>query len=181
MPDDEYYPLPRLIDDIVAAVKSENALPPDPVGQSGLAASVAAAANERTIPVGGTPALQQSISGRTYHLEENRFHLATISLRLAGDAPMWIPAVNTGKPGAASEFFPGPVGLDGRFRLAAPNRFGVAAARGRWVGASRFEIERRILGTSVTQHWLLTFDGDDVTVQFVDTDGNKVDIHGHSE
>lgn len=105
---------------------------------------------KRALTVGGTPALQQSISGRSYRLEENRFHLTTISLRLTGDVPMWVLETNTGKPGAAIEFFPGPLGLDGRFRLAAPNRFGVAAARGRWVSDNRFEIERHILGGSAT-------------------------------
>jgi hypothetical protein len=73
----------------------------------------------------------------------------------------------------------GPLGLDGRFRLAASNRFGIAAARGPWVGDSRLEIERRILGASATQRWQLTFEGDDVEVHFVDTDGDKADIHGH--
>jgi len=73
MPDDEFYPMARLIDDIVAAVRSDNALPLDAVGQSALAASIAAAANERALSVGGTPALQQSVSGRTYRMDENRF------------------------------------------------------------------------------------------------------------
>jgi hypothetical protein len=45
MPDDEFYPVDRFIDDIVAAVRSDNALPPDPIGQSALAASIGAAAN----------------------------------------------------------------------------------------------------------------------------------------
>lgn len=169
MPDDEYYPMSRLIDDVVTAVKSDSALPPDPIGQSALAASVGAAANERALPVGGAPALQQSTSGRTYHLDENEFHITAISLRLTGDDAMVIPATNSGKPGALTEYFPGPLGLDGRFRLTAPNRFGIAAARGRWVGDNTLTIERRTLGRSATQRWLLTFDG------------NNVVMHGHAD
>lgn len=173
MPDDEFYPVVRFIDDIVAAVRSDSALPPDPIGQSALAASIGAAANEQSLPVGGTPALQQTASGRAYRLDENEFHLTTISLRLTGEDPMWILATNSGKPGAVPNYFPGPLGLDGRFRVAAPNRLGgVAAARGRWVSDNSLEVEHRILGHSETQRWLLTFEGNNVTVHFVDTDGD---------
>jgi hypothetical protein len=178
MPDDEFYPVDRFIDDIVAVVRSDGALPPDPIGQSALAASIGAAASEHSLPVGGTPALQLTVSGRTYRLDENKFHMTTISLRLMGDDPMWTIATNNGKLGADTNYFPGPLGLDGRFRLAAPNRFGVAAARGRWVSDNSLEIERRILGHSETQRWLLTFEGNSVSLHFVDTDGDKVDVRG---
>jgi hypothetical protein len=181
MPDDEYYPAVRLIDDIVAAVRSDHALPPDPIGQSALAASIAAAANEQPLPVGGTPAFQETVSGRTYRLDENRFHVTAISLRLTGKDPMWVLATNNGKPGAITHYFPGPLGLDGRFRLAAPQGFGIAAARGRWLSDSSLEVERRILGYGETQRWILTFDGNDVTVHFADTDGDKADLHGRAD
>jgi CubicO group peptidase (beta-lactamase class C family) len=180
MPDDEYYPADRLIDDIVAAVRSDNSLPPDPIGQSALAASIAAATNDQPLPVGDTPALQGIVSGRTYQLDENRFHVTTLSLRLTGKEPTYVLTTNTGKPGAITHYFPGVLGLDGRFRLATPQRFGIAAARGRWVSDSSLEVERRILGYSATQRWILTFDGNDVTVHFVDTDGDKADIHGRA-
>lgn len=181
MPDDEFYPIGRFIDDIVAAVKSDNALPPDPIGQSTLAASIGAAANEKPLPVGGTPALQQTVSGRTYRLDENKLHITTIRLRLTDEDPMYVVATSSGKPGEVTNYFPGPLGLDGRFRLAAPKRFGIAAARGRWVSDNSLEVERRILGGSVTQHWLLTFEGNNVTVHFVDTDGDKADMHGRAD
>jgi CubicO group peptidase (beta-lactamase class C family) len=180
MPDDQYYPAVRLIDDIVAAVRSDHALPPDPIGQSALAASIAAAANEQPLPVGGTPVLQETVSGRTYKLDENTFHITTIKLRLTGKDPMWVLATNNGKPGAMTQYFPGPLGLDGRFRLAAPQWFGIAAARGRWVSDSSLEVERLILGYGATQRWTLTFDGNDVAVHFVDTDGDKTDMQGRA-
>jgi hypothetical protein len=180
MPDDEFYPVDRFIDDIVAAGRSNNALPPDPIGQSALAASIGAAANEQSLPVGGTLALQQTVSGRTYRLDENELHIATISLQLMGGDPMWILATNGGRPVAVTNYFHVPLGLDGRFRLAAPDQFGIAAARGRWVSDNSFEVERRILGHSETQHWFLTFEGNNVTIHFVDTDGDKADVHGRA-
>jgi CubicO group peptidase (beta-lactamase class C family) len=181
MPDDEFYPIVRLIDDVVQAVKSDSALAPDPIGQSALTASVGAAANERPLAVGGTSPLQQSVSGKSYRLEENALHITTIGLRLTGEDPGWVIATSSGKPGTTTTYFPEPLGLDGRFRLSAPNQSGIAAARGRWVSNTSLEVERRILGNSVTQHWLLTFEGNAATVHFADTDGNKADMHGHAD
>ena len=181
MPDDEFYPIGRFIDDIVAAVRSDKALPADPIGQSALAASIGAAASEKPLPVGGTPVMQQTISGRTYRLDENKFRVTTIRLRLSGEDPMWVLTTNSGKPSAVTNYFPEPLGLDGHFRLAAPNRFGIAAVRGRWVSDSSFEVERRILGGSMTQHSILTFEGNNVTVHYVDTDGRKADVRGRAD
>ena len=180
MPDDEYYPAVRLINDIVAAVKSDHALPSNPIGQSALTASIAVAASEQPLPVGGAPPLQDTVSGRTYQLDENRLHITTISLRLTGKDPTYVVATNNGKPGAITHYFAGPLGLDGRFRVAAPQLFGIAAARGRWLSDSSLEVERRILGYGATQRWLLTFDGNDITVHFVDTDGDKALVHGRA-
>lgn len=181
MPDDEFYPIGRLIDDIVAAVKSDSALPPDQIGQSALAASIGAAANERPLAVGRTSPSQQAVSDRSYRLDENALHLTTIELRLTSEDPMWILTTSSGKPGAVTNYFPGPLGLDGRFRVAAANQFGIAAARGRWASNNSLEVERRILGGSATQRWLLTFEGNAVTIHFADTDGNKADLHGRAD
>lgn len=181
MPDDQYFPATQLIDGIVAAVRSDKPLPPDPVGQSALAASIAAAANEQPLPVGGTPDLQQAVSGRTYRLDDNKFHITTVRLLLAGKAPAVVLATNNGEPGAITHDYPAPLGLDGRYRLAAPAWYGIAAARGRWVGDDTLEIERRILGFSAVQRWRLTFAGNDITVQFVDTDGGSAELHGHAD
>jgi hypothetical protein len=181
LPDDELYPMGRFIDTIVAAVRSDSALPPDPIGQSALAASIGAAANGQSLPIGGTPALQQTLASRTYRMDGNDFHITTISLLLTGGDPMWVLATNSGKPGAVTNYFHEPLGLDGRFRLAAPERFSIAAARGRWVSDNSLEVERRILGHCETQHWFLTFEGNNVTVHFIDTDGDKADVHGRAD
>ena len=47
LPDDEHYPLARLIDDISSSVKSDKPLPADPIAASLLAASIREAATER--------------------------------------------------------------------------------------------------------------------------------------
>jgi hypothetical protein len=49
------------------------------------------------------------------------------------------------------------------------------------VNDNSLEVERRILGHSETQRWVLTFDGNNVAVHFVDTDGDKADAHGRAD
>ena len=39
-------------------------------------------------------------------------------------------------------------------------------------------MERRILGRGEIQTWVLTFDGDKVTVNFENTDGAKAELRG---
>ena len=69
--DDEDFPIPRLIDDIAGAIKSDASLPPDSAAQSSLAASIQRAATEQATPVGPTPELAKTISGKSYRLSEN--------------------------------------------------------------------------------------------------------------
>jgi CubicO group peptidase (beta-lactamase class C family) len=179
MPDDEFYPVRRLIDDISRSVKSDAPLPPDPVAQSVLAASIRAAASEKPSPIGETPELAKAVSGKTWQLAKNDLDAKSFSLNLAGENPTWEIITHTGKPDNPTERFSGSLGLDGMFRKS-PAHYGTNAVKGRWVNARTFEVERRILGHSETQLWALAFDGRKVTVNFEDTDGSKVELHGEA-
>lgn len=179
MPDDEFYPLGRLIDDISRAVKSDTPLPPDPVAQSLLAASIRAAATEKPSPIGGTPELAKTVSGKTWQLAKNELDAKSFSLNLVGENPSWEIITNTGKPDNPTERFSGSLGLDGMFRKS-PAYYGTDAVKGRWINARTFVVERRILGNSETQIWALIFDGNKVTVNYEDTDGTKVELHGEA-
>ena len=64
------------------------------------------------------------------------------------------------------------------FRNSPPAFYGINATRGRWLGQHTFQIERRILGHSETQMWVLTFDGDKIDASYEDTDGFKTQLHG---
>jgi CubicO group peptidase (beta-lactamase class C family) len=179
MPDDEFYPLGRLIDDISRSVKSDTPLPPDSIGQSLLAASIRAAATEKPSPIGDTPELAKTISGKSYQIAKNVLDVKSFALNLAGENPSWEIITNTGKPDTPTERFGGSLGLDGTFRKS-PAYYGTNAVKGRWVNARTFAVERRILGHSETQVWALTFDGNKVNVSFEDTDGNKAELRGES-
>jgi CubicO group peptidase (beta-lactamase class C family) len=179
MPDDEYYPLGRLIDDISRSVKSDTPLPPDAIAQSVLAASIRAAATEKPTPTGDTPELAKTVSGKTWQLAKNELDAKSFSLNLAGENPSWEIITTTGKPDNPTERFSGPLGLDGMFRKS-PAYYGTDAVKGRWINARTFTVERRILGNSETQLWALTFDGNKVKVNYEDTDGTKVELHGEA-
>ncbi len=178
MRDDEYYPVARLIDDVSSAVRSDQPLPPDPIARSLLAASISRAATERPSPVGDTPELAKTISGKTYHLANNSLHIKTFSVTLAGVNPAW--ETTTERPGQPTERFGGPIGLDGVFRKGPPASYGIDTAKGRWISEGSFEVERRILGHGETQIWTLTFDGNKIDIGLVTTDGVKGEIHGET-
>jgi CubicO group peptidase (beta-lactamase class C family) len=179
MPDDESYPVRRLIDDISRSVKSDTPLPPDSVAQSVLAASIRAAATEKPSPIGETPELAKAVSGKTWQLAKNGLDAKSFSLNLTGENPSWEIVTDTGKPDNPTERFSGLLGLDGMFRKS-PAYYGTNAVKGRWINARTFAVERRILGHSETQLWTLAFDGNKVTVNFEDTDGTKVEMHGEA-
>ena len=179
MQDDEFYPVRRLIDDISRSVKSDTPLPPDPVAQSVLAASIRAAATEKPSPVGETPELAKTISGKSWQFASNDLDVKSFSLNLVDAVPSWEIVTNTGKPDRPAERFWGTIGLDGMFRKS-PTRYGTNAVKGRWVNTRTFAIERRILGHSETQIWTLAFDGNTVKVSFEDTDGTRVELRGET-
>ena len=179
MPDDEFYPLGRLIDDISRSVKSDTPLPPDAIAQSVLAASIRAAATEKPSPVGETPELAKAVSGKTWQLAKNDLDAKSFSLNLVGEHPTWEIITHTGKPDNPTERFSGSLGLDGMFRKS-PAYYGTDAVKGRWINARTFAVERRTLGNSETQLWTLAFDGNKVTVNYEDIDGTKLEMHGEA-
>jgi CubicO group peptidase (beta-lactamase class C family) len=158
--DNEYYPMAGLIDDIAGAIKSDASLTPDSAAQSSLAASIQKAASEQASPVGSTPELAKAISGKSYRLSENALHAKTLD-----------------RPTAR---FAGPIGLDDLFRKALA-RYGVDAVKGSWLNDHTFVVERRILGHGETQKRTLAFDGKKVDVNFENTDGAWVELHGEAD
>lgn len=175
--DDEFYPVARLIDDISRAVKADQSLPPDPVSQALLAAAIRQAATEKPSAVSAAPDLAKEISGKAFQLTDNELHVKSFTLNFFDQDSSWEIATDTGKDHSIQRFS-GLMGLDGVFRKSPPAFYGINAARGRWINAHTFEIERRILGHSETQTWALAFEGNKVDVRFENTDGAKVDLHG---
>jgi CubicO group peptidase (beta-lactamase class C family) len=177
---DGYVPTTDLIDGIAAAIKSDASLPPNSTGQSLLAASIQKAATERASPVGPTPELAKTISGKSYRLQDNDLHAKTFSLNLVDPNPSWEYTVATERLDRPTVRFAGPIGLDGLFRKAW-TPYGIDAVKGSWLDDHTFVVERRILGHAETQKWTLAFDGKKVDVTFESTDGAKADLHGETD
>jgi CubicO group peptidase (beta-lactamase class C family) len=175
--DDEFYPVARLIDDISRAVKADRSLPPDPISQALLAAAIRQAATEKRSAVSASPDLAKEISGKAFQLTDNELHVKSFTLHFFDQDSSWEITTDTGKDHSIQRFS-GLMGLDGVFRKSPPAFYGITAARGRWINANTFEIERRILGHSETQTWALSFEGNKVDVRFENTDGAKADLHG---
>jgi CubicO group peptidase (beta-lactamase class C family) len=175
--DDEFYPVPRLIDDISRAVKADQPLPPDPISQALLAAAIRQAATEKPSAVSPAPDLAKEISGKSFQLADNELHVKSFTLNFFDQDSSWEITTDTGKDNSIQRFS-GLMGLDGVFRKSPPAFYGINAAKGRWINARTFEIERRILGHSETQTWALSFEANKVDVRFENTDGTKVDLHG---
>ncbi|MEH2503656.1 CubicO group peptidase (beta-lactamase class C family) [Bradyrhizobium sp. AZCC 1578] len=176
--DDQFYPTARLIDDIASAVKSDQPLPPDAVAQSLLAASVREAATERPSPLGKTPELAKQISGKTYQVSSNILRVKTFALNLVDPDPFWEITTYAGRADQPAGRFSGLLGLDGIFRKSPPVNYGINASKGRWLDERTFALERRILGRSETQLWILAFNGNKVEVAFENTDGTKATLYG---
>jgi hypothetical protein len=181
LPDGEFYSTSRLVDDIANAVKSETPLPSDPIATALLAASIREAATEKPSALGGTPELAKAISGKTFRVDPNGLRVKTFSLNFSDSNASWEITTDTGKQDRPTERFSGLMGLDGVYRTSPPTAYGINAAKGHWLNAHTFAVERRILGHSDTETWTLTFDGDKVRVAYENTDGAKADLHGEMQ
>ncbi len=190
--DDEYFPMIDLIDSIAGAVKPGSSLPPDAAAQTLLAEAIRKADTEQASPVGATPQLAKTISGKTYRFGDNALYAKTLSLNLVdpnpsweytvGPNPSWEHTIGTqrlDRPTAVR--FAGPIGLDGLFRKSESTTNGVDAVKGSWLDDHTFVVERRILGHADTQKWTLAFAGKKVDVTFESTDGAKLDLHGETD
>ena len=76
------------------------------------------------------------------------------------------------------ERFSGPLGLDGRFGISAPTRYGIDAVKARWLSDHVLSISRRILGNGATARLLLDFEGRGLDLHLTSTDGFAAELHG---
>ena len=137
-------------------------------------------ATEQASPVGPTPELAKTISGKSYRLSENDLHVKTFSLNLVDPNPSWEITTATERLDRPTARFGGSIGLDGLFRKSSAP-YGVNAVKGSWLDDHTFVVERRILGHGETQRWTLAFDGKKVNVRFESTDGAEVELHGEAD
>jgi CubicO group peptidase (beta-lactamase class C family) len=179
--DDEYFPADRLVDQIASAVKSDDAIAPDPIATSLLTAAIRQAAKDKPATVGATSDLAKAVSGKVYRFADNVLHAKTVTLNFFESDSSWELTTEPAIKGRPPLRYSGLMGLDGYYRKSPPAFYGINAARGRWLNAHTFEIDRRILGHGETQLWTLTFDGSKVDVHYENTDGTRAELHGQTD
>ena len=118
---------------IADAVKSDGPLPPDVASQSLLASRIREAATEKPLPVGQTPDIAKTISGKVFRFADNPLRLDSLTLTLDGPHPSYAYAFKPARPDSAAERFEGPIGIDGLYRTGSPRPEGtIPAAKGGW-------------------------------------------------
>jgi CubicO group peptidase (beta-lactamase class C family) len=165
---------------IAHAVKSDTPLPPDAAGQSRLASRIREVATERPQPVGETPEIAKSISGKTYRFPDNALRLTSLKLKLDGPVASYAYELKTGRPDHPVERFEGPIGLDGIYREGAPTVQGIPVAKGAWSYDKSFVIQFGDLGGGDMRRAILSFGGKGVDLVFIPEDGPSVDLHGEA-
>jgi CubicO group peptidase (beta-lactamase class C family) len=178
--DTEFYSASGLVDDISRAVKSDDALPADPIATAVLTSAIRQAATERPSPVGSTSDLARVVSGKVYEFADNALHVKNFTLNFYDSDSSWVITTNTGRTDRPTERFTGLVGLDGVYRKSPPAPYGINAAKGRWINQHTFAMERRVLGRGEIQTWTLSFEANKVTVYFENTDGFKAELRGEA-
>lgn len=178
MPDYESFPTIRLINYITDATHPATSLPPDAAGQALLATAIRDAATQHPSDAGVPPAIAQEISGKIYRFEDNVLRWKTLSLKLVGSDPTWETTHAPAQPGAPDERFSGPLGLDGRFGISAPARYGIEAVKARWLNDHLLSVSRRILGQGATVRLSFEFEGRKLDLHLTTTEGFAAELHG---
>lgn len=151
----------RLTSSIIAAVRSDTALPPDRVGSAQLADAISAAATEKPSSRGVVSPVGSVVSGKAYEFPRNALGLKSLSLTFAGPDPHYDMELYPRNSSRPPEKISGPLGLDGYFRKGSDTPYGPLAVKGRWLDDHTFEVERLNIGASeLARKWLLWFDGD---------------------
>jgi len=172
----DFCPLGKLADLIAGAVKSETALPADPVGANLLANKIREISTEKATEVGVTSEIASSISGKTYKFPANALGVKSLSLNLADPNPHYEAEVYTRDRSQPPLKLSSPIGFDGLYRRSEPTAVGIFATKGKWVNSSTLEVERQWVGMDELQKWTLSFDGDRAHLRGRDREGREVSV-----
>jgi Beta-lactamase len=168
-----------LIEQIANAVKSDGLLPPNLAAQSLLASRIGEAETEKPSPVGQTPDIARTISGKVYHFADNPVGLDSLTLTLDGPNRSYAYALKPTRPDAPAERFEAPIGLDGRYRTGPPRPDGtIPAAKGGWSYDGSFVIQSGDIGGDNLRKAILSFKDKSVDVMVMPEDGPSVELHG---
>jgi CubicO group peptidase (beta-lactamase class C family) len=172
----DYCSFGKLADYIAGAVKSESALPPDPVSANLLADAVRNISTEKPTEIGAVPDTASAISGKTYKFPNNALNIKSLSLSLTDPNPHYELEIYTQDRTNPSLRFYGPIGLDGLYRPGESSVLGVLALKGAWSDGHTFVIDLRLLGGDEDRKWTLSFDGARANLRGKDRSGHEISV-----
>jgi CubicO group peptidase (beta-lactamase class C family) len=177
VPDNERrYPLFRLIDRIVGAVKSDQPLPPDLEGEALLRESLLKAATEKTA-TGPASELAGVVSSKTWRFSDNDLRIRAVRLNLSAESPTFELTVYSAQPDHREIPLSEPIGLDGRSRTKRTN-YAFVANKGSWQDNRTFVLERRFLGDGLMVYWTMRFEGEQLNLNFKNTEQYELELRG---
>lgn len=161
--------LPAIVDQLQAAARSPQALPPDAQGVALLRQRVREAASEKAVTVPAAPALAQEVSGRTWRFAANALGVREVSVNL-GDAAT-LRVVSAARPGGPVRTVVSPLGLQGVSAIGDAGSDGIVASRAHWVDERTLRVLQHWPQEARTFTYELRFDGRRLevayTVQFL--------------
>ncbi|MBI2742145.1 MAG: serine hydrolase [Rhodospirillales bacterium] len=181
MPTRPRYSFDTLVGSLVAAATGDAPLPANPAATAELARLVKEAAAERPGPVGEQPAMAKTISGKTWRFAPNELRIKWVTYKLDGAEPSFEYEVEGG-PATPAARFGGPIGFDGYYSVGGRQRYGLSAARGRWLSdGTTFVLETQTLGNDDAARVTHVFGDRTVEVNFEAASGYKTTLKGRTD
>lgn len=176
----DFCPFRRLAENIVAAVKSESALPPAPDATASLLAAISEVATEKPGDPGPPSEIVPAISGKTYDFPPSVLNFKSMTLYLKDPDPhvaweLYQPDAPNGAVRTES-----PIGLDGLYRKNSPKNpsapFAYRAMKGAWRDGRTFVVDLQFIGMGEERTWSLTFEGEKLTIKAKGRDRREVAV-----
>jgi CubicO group peptidase (beta-lactamase class C family) len=175
------YGLTALVDHLAGAVTADAPVRVDPAATAALAQKVKDAAIEWPGPVGEQPVMAKTISGKTWRFAANELRIKWLKLKLDGAEPSF-EYESEGGPATPAARFGGPIGFDGYYRIGGRQRYGLSAARARWLPDGKtLVLETQTLGSDDAARVSLEFDDKTVDVKFEAAFGYKATLTGRTD
>jgi CubicO group peptidase (beta-lactamase class C family) len=175
------YSFESLIGFLSAAVTGDAPLPANATAAAELERQVKEAGIERPGPVGEQPAIAKTISGKTWRFDPNDLRVKWLAFKLDGAEPSF-EYESEGGPATPAARFGGPIGFDGYYRVGGRQRYGLSAARARWLADGKtLVLETQTLGNDDAARVTLEFNDKSVEVNFEAAFGYKATLKGRTD
>ncbi len=161
-----------LVEKFVIPAAKPQALPENATAATALAARAKTLGQSEPKPVPSLPAIAQTISGKTYTLENNSLNLRGFALTFQDKDALFRMIVGDKRVDV-------PVGLDNVFRVTRIEARGEVAMRGFWQNDKTFVVQQQFLNEADRLEYALTFDKDTVDLRLTGfIDGNSEQARG---